>query len=183
MIYKVKTEKRQQAIDIREVYNIWDILNSKYMAVGRLQLWENFAHDYEFKIFLKRDIKSLEENIAILEKQMYNFAIKSPDRNRVNITFPTGSQVVSDQFMAQDVFLYMQEHVENLLKVLRSTVTNDKLRSIIKKMAVKTINDTDKIATYLIGKGWLAVPPLYKQIPLNVNENCVRVRRPTYGII
>ncbi len=29
MIYKVKTEKRQQAIDIREVYNIWDILNSK----------------------------------------------------------------------------------------------------------------------------------------------------------
>ncbi len=167
MFTKVKTEKRQQAIDVREAYNIWDILSSKYMALERLQIWKNIAHDVDLKIIIDSAMKTISLNISILEKKMEQYSIKAPDRNRSFGRFPDSSQTVTDEFIALEIFLYYQEHVENLTKVLRSTVTNDSLRSDFKKMTIKTINETDILVTYLKLKGWVGTPPLYKHIPEN----------------
>ena len=62
-----------------------------------------------------------------------------------------------------DVFLYLQEHVENLTKALRSSVTNESIRKQIKEMTIKTVKDTDMVVRYLTVKGWMSVPPVYKQ--------------------
>lgn len=64
----VKMEKRQQTVDIREAFNLWDVLNSKYMAVERLQTWHSIAHDYDLKLIISQTVKVLSENIKILEK-------------------------------------------------------------------------------------------------------------------
>ncbi len=168
MIIKVKTEKRQQAIDIREAYNVWDILSSKYMALERLHIWKNIAHDMDLNIIIDSAMKTINVNISILEKKMEQYSIKAPDRNRSFGRFPDSSQTVTDEFIALEIFLYYQEHIENLTKVLRSTVTNDSLRSDFKKMTIKTINETDTLVTYLKLKGWIGTPPLYKHIPENV---------------
>ncbi len=71
----LKLEKRQQLIDIREAYNVWDVLNSKYLAVERLLTWDNLAHDGDLKFIIKQTIKSLNNNISILEtilQRMYH---------------------------------------------------------------------------------------------------------------
>lgn len=163
----VKTEKRQRSIDIREAYNLWDILSSKYMALERLYIWKNIAHDMDLNLIINRSINTIKENITILEKKMEQYAIKSPDRNSNYGRFPQSPQMVTDQFIALEIFLYYQEHIENLTKVLRSTVTNDSVRSAFKKMTIKTINETDTLVNYLKLKGWIGIPPLYKHIPVD----------------
>lgn len=167
MMFKVKAEKRQQNIDIREAFNLWDVLNSKYMALERLYIWKNITHDLDLMVIIDVSIKTIKENISVLEKKMGEYSVKAPDRNRSFGRFPDSSQTVTDEFIALEIFLYYQEHVENLIKVLRSTVTNESLRSAFKKMTIKTINETDKMVTYLKLKGWIGVPPLYKHIPNN----------------
>ncbi|NLY38017.1 MAG: DUF3231 family protein [Firmicutes bacterium] len=167
----VKLEKRQQQIDIREAFNIWDVLNSKYIAVERLLTWDNLAHDLDLKHVINKALKSLEKNIATLEKLAAQYAVKTPDRNRSNVVFSGAQQLTTDEFIAMDLFLYYQSHIENLSRVLRSSVTNDSIRSVIKNMALKTIDETDTLVKYLKTKGWLSTPPLYKHIPLETSES------------
>ena len=137
------------------------------MALERLQIWLNVAHDLDLKVLINTSMKTINENISTLEKKMVQYSIKSPDRNRSFGKFPVGSQMVTDEFIALEIFIYYQEHIENLTKVLRSTVTNDALRSAFKKMTIKTIHETDSLVTYLKLKGWIGIPPLYKHIPVN----------------
>lgn len=170
MIFSVKTEKKQKHIDIREAYNLWDLLNSKYQSIEIIQMYLNQLHDVDLKMLVKKLHKTVNEHISQLEKQMEVYAVKSPDRNRRAITFPAGSQQITDELISLELFLYLQEHIENLSRVLRSTVTNDSIRSLVKKMTYKTIDDADKIICYLTAKGWLSTPPMYKHIPENVKE-------------
>ena len=39
----LKLEQRQKQIDIREAFNIGDVLNSKVLAAERLQTWETWC--------------------------------------------------------------------------------------------------------------------------------------------
>ncbi len=161
---------KQKDLDIREAFNIWDLLNSKYMAVERLQVWASVAHDTDLKLILSVHIKQLDANARILERLAERYAIKSPDRNRIQITISQDQQITTDEFIALDAFLYVQEHIENLSKMLRSAVTNDSVRKTIKKMLMKTIDELDSLIKYLTAKGWISVPPLYHQLPADLNE-------------
>lgn len=133
----LKLEQRQQQIDIREAFNIWDVLNSKYMAAERLQTLEHLVHDLDLKMIMEQALRSINKNIAELEKLAEKYAVKTPDRNRSYSTFTGGKQITTDEFIALDLFLYYQGHLENLSRVLRSTVTNDGMRTAFKKMALR----------------------------------------------
>jgi hypothetical protein len=170
LLMTVKLEKRQQQIDIREAHNVWDVLNSKYMAVERLLTWHNLAHDMDLKAVINQTVKTLNENIKILEKIAEKHAVKTPDRNRSYVNFAGAMQVTTDEFIALDLFLYYQGHVENMSKVMRSTVTNDKVRETFKKITLKTVDEMDSLINYLTLKGWVSTPPMYKHLPTNVDQ-------------
>ena len=113
-------------------------------------------------------LKTLNANIVILEAMMKGYSINSPDRSRNLSNVPANTQLITDEFIALDIFLYLQEHVENLTKALRSLVTNESIRKKIKEMTIKTVKETDIMVRYLTAKGWMSVPPMYKQIPHDV---------------
>lgn len=165
-----RTKDPKKMIDIAEAFNIWDILNSKYMARERLNMWETLLHDQDLKAIVKCGLNSLDENIYILEGLMAENTIKSPDRRRENIDADCSSKIISDEFMALDYLLYLQEHTENLMRSLRTSVTNDTVRRKIKKMSLKTIDETDTLIKYLTAKGWIEQPPLYKEVPPNAKD-------------
>ncbi|EEG78687.1 DUF3231 family protein [Dethiobacter alkaliphilus] len=164
-------ERKQQDVDVREAFIIWDILNSKYMMMEKLQIWEDFAHDKDLVAALRIIKKPVLKNIHILEKMMERFSIDSPDRNRSATNTPINPKVVTDEYIAMDTFFHMQEHVENLLKALRNTVTNDLVRKTIKKMAIRTINEADTFVVYLKAKGWFSQPPAYRNLPADIKED------------
>ena len=52
----IKEAKQKEVIDVEEAYNLWDACRSMYGIVERIQIWQNFAHDYEFRLLFKRPL-------------------------------------------------------------------------------------------------------------------------------
>ena len=169
-LLKKKGEQKQKLIDSREAYSLWDVLNSKYLVMEKLMVYENFAHDPDLKLVIKVMYNPLQRNINILEKEMQKYAVKSPDRNRAAAVTPENPKTITDEFIALDIFVYFQEHIENLLRVFGSSVTNDSVRKMFKEMTKRTVEETNGMIYYLRNKGWLSKPPLYINIPTGVSE-------------
>lgn len=170
-----KAEKNQRLLDAREAFNLWEILRQKYIASERVQIWLNDAHDKDLIMILKMVNTLLINNIHILEDKLVRYSVPSPDRDRTAVNFPSNSQAVYDQFIAQDLLVYMQESIECFLRAFRTSVTNDTVRTLIKSFVLQKIDETDKLIKYLKLKGWIATPPLYKNIPVNIEEKITTV--------
>lgn len=155
--------KTKLVVNIREAHNLWDLLNSKYQIMEKALIYEGFVHDTDLKIALKQIRKSILKNIRVLEDELDTYCIPSPDRNRAAAQLQSDSDSINDEYIAMDIFLYFQEHIENLLSAFYSCFTNDSLRKIIKEMASRTINETNILVHYLRVKGWMEKPPMVKQ--------------------
>ena len=107
--------KEQPIVNIREAHNLWDILNSKYQIMEKMLIYQGFIHDMDLDAVFKLLRKPIERNIKILEKELETYAIPSPDRNRAAVQVQTKTDAVTDEYIAMDLFLYFQEHIENLL--------------------------------------------------------------------
>ncbi|MBS4026873.1 MAG: DUF3231 family protein [Clostridia bacterium] len=162
---------KQQLVDTSESFNLWAILRSKYMIVEKLKTWENFAHDLDLKVILRGILKEKEKNIEILEKALKKYNIKGPSQeNRFAVNTPTNRENMNDELIVNDAFIYIQEHVENLLRSVRTSITNEEIRETLQKMTLSTIELEDKIISYLKLKGWIETPPLYLDTPEELAE-------------
>src|SRR5690554_518470 len=118
------TTSQTPQLDIREAHNLWDMLNSKYLMMDKMLIYEGFVHDPDFKAIFGLMKKPLQKNIRILEDELKRYSIRSPDRNRASAQLLGRSDAITDEYIAKDLFLYFQEHVENLLTAFYSTFTN-----------------------------------------------------------
>ncbi len=167
----LKTRKQQNLlIDTSEAYNLWDILNSKYLQADRLLLWKNYIHDPDLLHFFENAEGKLKNSILELENELEKFGIKGPDKHRSVIKTATNAEVIRDETIAQDYYLILQEMIEMLLRAIRTSTTNDYVRNIYLKQLKNMLNFMDSYVKYLKVKGWLAVPPLYKNVPVDVKE-------------
>lgn len=165
-----KGEQKKDQIDIREAYSLWDVLNSKYLVMDKMMVYENFVHDPDLKIVIQVLYKPLQKNINILEKEIEKYAVKSPDRNRAAAISAKKPKTITDEYIAMDIFIYFQEHIENLLRVFGSSITNESVRKMFKEMTKRTVEETNIMIHYLRNKGWLSTPPIYTNVPTNVTE-------------
>jgi len=165
-----KEAKQKEIIDVEEAYNLWDACQSMYGIVERIQIWQNFAHDYEFRLLFKKALDDFNDEVKLLETQLKKYLIQGPKANRAKVNTSVNSEVLLDQFLAHDFFLILQEHLEKFLRAIVSSTTNEGIRKLFLKMLSRTLNRLDRMATYLRIKGWIETPPLYKKIPENITE-------------
>lgn len=165
-----KPDIKQNMLNTQEAYNLWGILASKYLVAEKLNMWNEFVHDLDLKVIIKILLNEIDENTNILEAQLKKYLIKGPEHSRYAVNSPVNPEVMQDKYIARDIFVYNQEHIENLVRSIRTSMTNDEIRTIFKKMCVKTIEEQDKIVQYLKAKGWIETPPLYQDTPDNVQE-------------
>jgi spore coat protein CotF len=165
-----KAEKQQQLLDVEEAYNLWDILKSMYSVMERVQIWGNFAHDPEFCLIIKKVLHDFKKEIITVEKDLEKFSIQGPRTNRSKINSSVNSEVLLDEFLAHDLFLVFQEHVEMLLRAFATSTTNDNVRTVFFKLLTRAAKRQKTMTKYLIIKGWLETPPLYPLVPGNVTE-------------
>lgn len=173
MVFTLRRNKKQtkaNKIDMQEAFSLWDILKSKYFAKEQLKIWNNFAHDKDLQLLLHTYINSITKNIQLLEELLKEYSIKGSSPNPKTVFTPVNPETVSDEFIANSVFTYTQEHVENLLRALRVSMTNEEIRQTFVKLANKTIEEMDGIVQYLKFKGWIDTPPLYHDVPKTVHE-------------
>lgn len=165
-----RTETEQKILDIAEAFNYWDLLKSKYRTLHRVQLLENFIHDTDLKVMAGTIIIAAERNIKLLENYLVEFALNGPEPFVRDVNSAINSEIIQDEFVAQDIFFLLQEEIGLLLRAMRNCTTNDKLRRLIGKFIKEIIVFFDTGVKYLKIKGWIELPPIYPNIPKNVDE-------------
>ena len=176
-----KPETKSRHVDIREAFTLWDILNSKYMTMEKLLICISLVQDADLKLMLKQIEKEVGKNIGILHQQLKMYNIVSPNKNRAAANVTASTELMNDEFIAMDMLLYQQEHIENLLISLYSIVTNDEVREVITDMLLRTIKSTDNLMKHVSMRGWIGNPPAYQHLPAGTTESFTAEKRVAYG--
>lgn len=169
-LFQKKPETRSMNVDIREAFTLWDVLNSKYMAAEKLLVCKSFVHDADLKLLIIKIEKEIQKNIAILQQQMKLYNIISPNKNKVAAGNAASKELFSDEFIAMEILLYEQEHVENLLISIYSLITNDSVREVIMDMLLRTVETVDGMMKHIALRGWAGIPPAYQHLPPEITE-------------
>jgi len=165
-IFKTKAEANKSKIDASEAYNLWDIAKSAYDAIHRVQIYENFTHDPDLTYIAGKFRQSLKSHIDIVEKLLSKYSIKGPDAPIVDINSAINSQVLNDQYMATQMFIYAQESIEMVLRAIRTSTTNDEIRTALINMVKRMVKREGMLSKYMKLKGWVANPPLFPHLPV-----------------
>ncbi|MHB1421138.1 MAG: DUF3231 family protein [Bacillota bacterium] len=165
-----RQDVKQRNIDVREAYLLWDLLGTQYLVIERFKVLLNDSHDVDLKVIISHLTKLIEKHSKEVEGYLLRFSILSPDRNRESINFPKNSEVLTDQFIARELHVFLQEHIEKLMRAHRTAFTNDDVRDYFKKLIIIKVNELDSLIKYLKLKGWIETPPLFHRTPMNVTE-------------
>lgn len=143
-------------IDVLEASLLWDMLLSRYLCIEETQIYQNYAHDPEFKEFIAA------VGIKVLEKQMNLFNIPMPKRPPKSYNQPSCDQVLTDEFIYKKILRGCQQFVDTHSRSIRSSVTNDSLRTMFNNFLNEELMLFDKLLKYGKHKGWLEQPPVYR---------------------
>ena len=165
-----KTQKQQKLVNIAEAHHLWDILQSKYDLIDRVQILENFVHDLDLGLIINRYLKIFKKHSDMMTEQLRKNAIKGPKPYNRGVNSNANPGILNDEFIAREVFSNFQSLIGMLLKALRAATTNDNFRSLLIQMIKEYLKEEDRIVKYIKLKGWIEVPPLYPNIPDEVKE-------------
>lgn len=160
---KAETAK-EPTLDIIEASVVWDLLVSRYGCIEETQMYHNHAHDPDFKKMIASiGISMLEKQVNELEKQFKIYNMPLPKRPPKSYHYPEDSQILSDEFIFSKIFQGCQLYIDKLAYSIRSTVTNDPLRSVLTGFLKNDdLPSFEKLCRYGKQKGWLQPVPVYK---------------------
>jgi len=170
LTYFVKPEGRQEFIDTREAANLWNVAMSKYMILEYQQTAQHLAKDLDLKWLLGIMIRANQRTVHYLEVIMEKYQVRSPDRNRLPSHWSGNTESFRDELIGQTNLRFLQEHLENLLRVIFTSITNDGVRAYFVRNLKLTLDNIDLILNYLKLKGWIEIGPFYLNSPAGVTE-------------
>lgn len=148
--------------DAGEIYHLWDHLTFRYDNIYQTQFWYEHAHDFEFKLLLK---KGLQDNLQVqakkLEQELSKFGVPLPSQPPAVIT-SNSTASMEDAYMFRTLFTGMVGAAWMHALAIKQCLTNDRLRNIFKDLLVQEIKIIDKMILFGKVKGWLGVVPQYK---------------------
>ncbi|MBS4025672.1 MAG: DUF3231 family protein [Clostridia bacterium] len=165
-----KTETNKSMINVEEAYCLWDLTSVKYQGIDMGLLWYIYAHDPELKIIIKNKMSKLKIEAKALEKELKKYSINGPKQPRADMKSSSNSEILTDENLGRYLLLSTQEEIELLFKSIRNSTTNDALRALFIKFLTGAIDDLDSLIKYLKIKGWIGIPPMYPNIPAEVQE-------------
>lgn len=152
--------KKREGLSSQEAYNLWDMLQSRYLNVEQIQIFQNFIHDKDFKKLSKLILDSnLEPQINELEKTLNDYNIGLPRRPAKSVRTPANTEAIEDRFVAALFTTLLQENLSFHLRAIRTSLTNDSIRKLFIKFLRDEIQIYDKSNKYFKLKGWTGTPP------------------------
>ena len=150
----------QGKVHAGEVFQLWTHLVMRYDIKEITDIFQNFAHDLEFKAILSLGLKIIEEEITELENEMDQLGIPLPPRPPKSINTPGNTEVLRDELMFRTIYMGIQNFMSEHLRNIRM-MQNPRLREMSIRMQHDEINLFIKLSTYGQLKGWLFIPPSY----------------------
>lgn len=160
----------QKQIDIQEAFNIWNMLRARYHSADTLRFLNNFVHDRELSLVIGQFTEDMDGSIKRFEEQVEKLKIKAP--NRPPREHKTSAQIdeMSDRFIYRLVYNNLMSELQFIFSAYRTTMTDDKLRSIIRIDLKEHVKQFEIMYKYGKLKGWVDEPPAYKTAKSTKNE-------------
>ena len=160
-IYK-KSKTIKERLDIQEAFNIYNLLRARYVSAQTVQLFNNFVHDIDWQIVLEGFEKHFVKQIDVLEGLGKKFNINMPGKPPLDVKFTTSINAITDDYIYKKIYHDLIAQLMSLIHAVRSTSTNDNLRSIIIKDLIVHFEDFDTLYKFGKLKGWEESYPVYK---------------------
>ncbi len=167
---KRKKEKQSALIGVEEAHHLWELLSNRYTVIDQLNLWINFAHDKDFVYILNQQLKEFRKESKELENLMKQFSLQAPDPNVVGVNVAGSLEAMKDPQIAKDFLAILRADIGSMIKILRNSLTNDKIRSFYMQLTQKTIDKFDNFVKYLKTKNWINLPPTYPYVQPQTTE-------------
>lgn len=165
-------KKNPTQVDCQEAYNLWDALVSRYNAIQQMQILHNFVHDKDFSLLLKHAYMELMDKQANkLEQIMNDYQLALPKRPPQSIKTPANVEAYEDRFLAAIAINMIQENITQQIRFIRTSLTNESVRKTFIDFLGEGADLYDTAIKYVKLKGWLSIPPLYKQVPTESKES------------
>jgi len=155
-----RTMEKQSNVHCGEVFQLWTQLVMRYDVHELTDIFQNYAHDIEFKAILSLGLNIMDEEIAEWEKVMDNLGIALPPRPPKSINTPGNTEVLRDELMFRTIYMGIQNFMSEHLRNIRM-MQNTKLREMSIRMERKEVDLFVKMSDYGRLKGWLFIPPAY----------------------
>ena len=165
-----KVKKREESIDIQESYNIYNLLRARYVSTQTIQLFKNFVHDVDWQTILDGFQKHFEKQIIVLEGLCEKFRIVMPNKPPLDVKFATRINDLRDDYIYKKIYSDLISQMMSLTNAVRSTSTNDNIRSIIIHDLITNFEDFDILYKFGKFKGWEETYPVYKTSIEQVKE-------------
>lgn len=152
--------KQQKQLHCGEVFNLWQHLIRRYDIIELTDIFQNCAHDPEFKAILSLGLIVLNGEASKLENQMDHFGIPLPPRPPKSINSPTNTEILRDELMFRIIYTGIQNFVVQQVSTIIS-IQFPTLRDIFLNMEKKELDIYIKMSEYGKLKGWVQIPPSY----------------------
>lgn len=151
---------KEPVLSTGEAFLLWDHLVTRYDIIQMTQIYQNFVHDPDFRYIIGKGLAStLEKQVDKLEKEMNKFKMALPDRPPKSVNITANSEILEDEFIFKQIFMGIQNFLEDHVRTVRSIVTNDPLRDMFIEFLKEELDIFNNLCKYGKIKGWLQVPP------------------------
>lgn len=155
-----ETAALAKSLHTGEVFALWQHLILRYDLYELTDIFQNFAHDKEFKVILSLGLNVLSSGITEMENAMNHFGIPLPPRPPKSINTPTNTEVLRDELMFRIVFMGIQNFLSQHIRTILNTEHAD-LLNMFKKFERQEMDIYLKMKKYAQLKGWIFIPPAY----------------------
>ena len=159
--YKTASPNTTEQVSLTEAFHLWDSLSQRYDQLQLTTFFLGIVHDQEFKIILQQGIKTLNEQVSLLEQKALNFEVILPERPPASLKVSIDPETLTDSFMFTNIFTGIVEAIDLHMRAVIETITNDSLRDLYVELLKEEVNIFNKFLMYGKAKGWTKITPIY----------------------
>jgi len=149
-------------LDLQEVFNLWSLLQTRYKNVEAIQIFRNFIHDRDLQAVVDQVMEEYQRQMAQAENEVKSFAVKMMERPPVDVKTSQPVEALSDGFIFIRIYELVRNDLFHLSRAMRTTTTNDRLRSILRGFLTAQLDIFELLVKYGKVKEWLDIAPTFK---------------------
>ncbi|MHB1418640.1 MAG: DUF3231 family protein [Bacillota bacterium] len=152
-------------LDCGEAFLLWEHLNYRYDTIRITDYFYALSNDGEFKLLLKNGLNNLlRKEIKFLEKEMEHFGIPAPIRpTMVMPPVSNSKELIDDDFLYRTIYDGLGGAAMIHARGFKQCNTNDRVRTLFKKLLLEEMDTIDDLIKYGKMKGWVDPVPKFSQ--------------------
>jgi hypothetical protein len=165
-----KSRGLKEEIDIKEAFNIWNMLRSRYASVDTVRLFQNITHDHDFDIILGQLLDEWKKYIQIYEDKAESLQLKVPKRPPYDYKTSVQVSQFTDEYIFKKIYNDLIAGLYPLITAYRTSTTNESVRQIILDDLIEHLSGFELLYKFGKLKGWMDEPPAFKTSKPQRNE-------------